>query len=104
MTRRYLSRADRRSEILVAATRLAERECWNHLGQREVAAEAGCSMSLIHRCFGSLADLRDAVMAHAVATENLAVVLQGLALRDPVALAAPIELRRAALLEVPDAE
>lgn len=104
MTRRYLSRADRRSEILGAALRLAERTCWNRLGQREVAAEACCSMSLIHRCFGSLADLRDAVMARAVATKNTAVVLQGLALRDPVALAAPIELRRAALLEVPDAE
>lgn len=103
MKRRYLSRADRRAEILDAATALAERDCWNRLGQREVAAEARCSMSLIHRCFGSLQGLRDAVMAHAVASENTVLVLQGLALRDPVALAAPVELRRAAL-EVPRAE
>lgn len=103
MTRRRLRPEGRRTEILDAALRMAERTGWNRLGQREVAAEARCSMGLIHYYFESLSQMRDAVMEHAVATENTAVVLQGLAMRDPVALEAPVELRRAAL-GAPDAE
>ena len=97
MTRERLKPDERRARILDAALGVAEREGYHTLRQRDVAAAARCSMSLIHWYWGGLPAMRAAVLARAIEREHLPVVLQGLAMRDPVALAAPELLRRAAL-------
>jgi AcrR family transcriptional regulator len=95
--RERLKPEERRARILDAALGVAERQGYHTLRQREVAAAARCSMSLIHWHWGGLPEMRAAVLARAIEVQHLPVVLQGLAMRDPVALCAPEELRRAAL-------
>lgn len=96
MSRIRLKPADRKSQILDAALRLAASEGLNQFGRDQVAALAECSVGLINLHFSTMCKLRRAVMGAAIATENLNVIAQGLIMRDPRACKAPEPLRRKA--------
>lgn len=66
----------------------------------EVAVEVGDSRQLVAYHGGGMLGIRRGLMRLAVDTEALPVVAQGLVARDPIALAAPQELRVAALRAV----
>lgn len=100
-----MSRRARHDEILAAALRLACDVGYTHVTRDDIALAAGCSPALVSEIFGTMVSLRRAMIRAAIANEVLAVVAQGLALRDPHALRAPQELREMAardMLETPN--
>jgi AcrR family transcriptional regulator len=64
-TRPRLRRAERRDQILAAATRAFARSGYAATGLDDIAAEAGISRVILYRHFDSKADLYRAVLDHA---------------------------------------
>jgi AcrR family transcriptional regulator len=88
---------DRREQLLKAAVRLSARGSYLKITRAEIATDAGCTTNLVTHYFGTVIQLRRAIMRRAIADNNLSVVAQGLAARDPHARKAPDELKQAAL-------
>lgn len=86
----------RRALILSAALSLAQVRGFQNVRQTDVAALAGTSRALVIHYFGTMDQLKTEVMREAVAREDRGVLLQGLVANHPEALAAPVELKRAA--------
>jgi len=95
--RQRLAPETRRGRILEAALKLAEKRGYGAITREEVAEAAGVSVGLVTWYFQGMAGLRKAIISRAVELENAAVVAQGLAARDPLALAADDSLKNAAL-------
>jgi AcrR family transcriptional regulator len=89
----------RAAQILAAAVEAARDHGYTRLTREQVAARIGVAPSLVPHYMGTMQSLRRKIMREAVRVECLPVIAQGLAVRDPHAMAAPVELRcRAALL------
>lgn len=93
-------RAQRRRDertvlILDAALVVAERAGYLTMTRRDVAREAGVSNGLINHAFVTMDALRGAVMRAAIERENIAIVRQGIAAGDELALSCPPDLREA---------
>lgn len=84
-----------RSRILGAAVTLASGEGYQWLTRGAVAAEAGLSPSLVSYHFGSMVELKRAVLRHAVDERLLPIVAQGLADQHPIVTSASADLRAA---------
>ena len=98
MAHKRLSPVDRKTEILAAALRVAEKPgSYAKLTRASVATEASCTEGLVSRYFGTMISLKRAVMRAAVHKENLAIIAQGIACNDAVAAKAPLNIRTAAL-------
>lgn len=85
----------RKDQLLKAALKVASRG-YRDLTRRSVAEEAQVSESLVSAHWGTMPQLRRSVMRQAVKDGNLAVVAQGLSMRDPVAMKAPLDLKEKA--------
>jgi AcrR family transcriptional regulator len=86
----------RHDEILDAALRVATLVGYNRMTRDDIALAAQCSPALVSEVLGTMPALRRCVMRQAVARGVLAVVAQGLALRDVYAMRAPESVRLAA--------
>ena len=87
----------RHADILTAALDLARAEGLGSLTRKRVAQAAAVSPGLVTFRFLSTSLMRDAVMQAAVDRADLRVLADGIALRHATALAAPVEMRMAAL-------
>lgn len=87
----------RTAQILAAAVEVARDHGYTRLTREQVAARIGVAPSLIPHYMGTMQSLRRKIMREAVRVECLPVIAQGLAARDPHALAAPADLRSRAL-------
>ena len=85
----------RRDTILTAAVRLAEKKGYTRITREEIATEADCSPALVSEMFGTMPRLRRCIQRAAVTNEVLAVIAQGLAVKDPHAMAAPDHVKAA---------
>lgn len=85
----------RKDHILKHAMKLAERHGYM-LTRDELARAAEVTPSLVTYHFHSIKGLREAIIERAINEENLKVLAQGLANSNPVALAAPPQLKQAA--------
>lgn len=83
--------------VLDAAMRVAARVGYQVMTREQVAQEAGVSVGTVNTSFGTMADLREEVICHAIKTENLALILQGLAAGDFNAKNVRPELKQRAL-------
>ena len=84
----------RRAQLIAAATRIAEDKGFMSVGRAEVAKRCGVSVALVAKYIAcSTEDLSTEIMAHAVERGIAAVVAQGLAVRHPLATAAPEEIK-----------
>lgn len=83
----------RRDQILDAAVAVAGRIGVYNMTRAKVADEANVSPGLVSRYFDAMWMLRTAVMREAVKQSHVAIVSQGLASGDPIARAAPQELK-----------
>lgn len=92
-----LTGREREAQILTAAVRVAARHGFSKFTLQQVANEAGVHKTLPLHYFGTMNQLRRKVMREAVKTGVLAVIAQGLALRDPHAQKAPPEVKAKAL-------
>ena len=90
-----LAEPDRKASLLRAAMPLAARHGYQNVTRDMVAAALGTAPSLLSRHWNR-EDFQRALMQEAVRTANLIVLAQGLALKHPAALAAPLEMRRKA--------
>ncbi|MCK5644889.1 MAG: TetR/AcrR family transcriptional regulator [Gammaproteobacteria bacterium] len=94
------SRADpalRREQILNAAVVLARTQGYAQITRDAVAEQAGVSMGLISRYFGTMKQLKRDVMRAAVRQEIPEIIAQGLANADRHARKAPPELKERAV-------
>lgn len=87
----------RAAQILAAAVEVARDHGYTRLTREQVAARIGIAPSLVPYHMGTMKAFRRTVMREAVRLECLPVIAQGLAVRDPHAMAAPPELRSRAL-------
>lgn len=86
-----------RERILSAAVSMTQTHGYKGATRDGIAKLAGVSSGLVNRYYGTMALLMAEVMRIAVEERNLPVVVQGLAHEDPVALAAPADVRAAAM-------
>jgi AcrR family transcriptional regulator len=86
----------RAAQILAAAVEAARVHGYTRLTREQVAARIGIAPSLVPHYMGTMGALRRKIMREAVRVECLPVIAQGLAARDPHAMAAPAELRQRA--------
>ncbi len=88
---------DRKNEILLAGLKAAERLGFTNVRQADIAKEAECGFGTVTLRWGTMAQLRRAIMRQAVKQESLSVIATGLAIGDPNAKKAPEELKKKAL-------
>ena len=84
---------DRTRELLGVALHLAAADGWRALTRESIAQAAGVSPGLVSARLGTMEALRRSVMRAAVRERVVAVVTQGLALRDRQAMKADETLR-----------
>jgi AcrR family transcriptional regulator len=65
--------------ILKAATSLAETRGYSYVYKRHIAATLGCGMGTVNYHWGTMTELRTAIVQRAVETKNKRIVLQALA-------------------------
>jgi AcrR family transcriptional regulator len=90
----------RKTKILNAALELAETHGFSIITRDQIAESVGCSTGIINFHFGTMKQLRRAVVGEAIRVRNLRVLAQALAINDPRARKAPEKLRRSAALSI----
>lgn len=94
---RRLAPDTRQADLLTIALTIARNEGFHAVTRKRVAQAARVSPGLVTFRFLSTDLMREAVMTEAVRIGDLSIVADGIALRNPLALAAPLEMRMAAL-------
>ena len=94
--RKRLEPGKRKDEILDAALALAKAQGYQSVTLEAIANKAQCSNGTVVHYFGTMTQLRRAVMRAAINRGELQIVAQGLAARDAQALNAPDELKERA--------
>lgn len=97
LDRYQAGRSERDEKILAAALDLAAAGNYRDLTRAAVAEHAGVSPGTVSNYAGDMDNLRVIIMQVAVARGLASIVAQGLAVRDPIALGAPDELKSDAL-------
>jgi len=87
----------RKEQILEAAVGIAAEAGLYTIRREDVALKAEVACGLVNRYFGTMNQLRRAVMRHAISNRNLSIIAEGIARRDPQAMKAPDDLRREAI-------
>lgn len=87
----------RKQEILTAAVAIAADKGYANVTRDDIAARIGVTGTAVQYHFSTMGQLRVAMMRHAVKTENLAVIAQGLAAKDVHAAKASAPLKKAAI-------
>lgn len=86
---------NRKLELLALGLALAEKEGIQNVSRAKLAERSGMSEALLSY-YWTATGFRADLLAAAILRENLTVIAQGLALRHPIALGAPLALRQAA--------
>ena len=89
-----------RDDLMTAALAVAHRDGYRQMSCDAVANEANCSRALITKYFGTMTQLRRAVMRAAVTRNHLPVIAQGLAANDAQAHEASTQAKYDALARV----
>ena len=87
----------RKEELLQVAASMAVTVGYRNLIRDDVAREAQVSPGLINKYFGTIGLLKKEVIKLAVKDWIPAIIAQGMAARDPVALVAPPALKKRAI-------
>lgn len=92
-TSRRLKPEERTELLLGVALKLAGKHGLSRITREQIAEAAEVSPALVSARLGTMAALRRSVMRLAVTRGNVALIAQGIAMRDPHALKASPELR-----------
>jgi AcrR family transcriptional regulator len=87
----------RRETILAAALILARREGYNRISRETIADAARCAPPLVSYYFGTIVQLRRAIMGEAIRVRDYRVIGQGIVARDSRALGVSDEMKDAAI-------
>lgn len=88
---------ERRAKVLAAAVALAQEDHFQFITRAGVAERAGVVDASVSHAFGSMPDLKRAVLAEAIRTENLKIIAQGMAEDHALTKGIPEALRQAAV-------
>lgn len=83
----------RKDHILTVAVGMAKTEGYNKITRDKIAEGAGVSMGLVTRYFGTMNQLKTAIMRRAIKQGIAEIIAQGLANGDDYAKKAPAELK-----------
>jgi len=92
----YNSTFEKREVLLSKVYKMAQDQGFDTLTRDTIAEYCNCAIGTINYHFHTMEKLRNAVMRKAVASKNLEIMSCGIASRNKVALAAPVELKRQA--------
>jgi AcrR family transcriptional regulator len=92
-----LTPKQRRVQIMDAALDVAERMGYHQMRREDIATKADVSNALVSKYFGTMKQMRRAVMRHAIKVERYKIIVQGLAMNDPTAKKADTEIKIKAL-------
>jgi AcrR family transcriptional regulator len=95
-----MSKNTLKTEILSAAIELAQSQGLNEVSREQIAALAKCSTGAVNLHFGTMQNLRRAIVGESIRIRNLNIIAQALVMGDPRARRAPDELKREALQSV----
>lgn len=90
----------RDQRILDAAIECAKESGYRHITREDVAARAGVAVGTVNNAYGTMLELKGAVMQAAVEREIIEIVAQGLADGSDIVRAAPAELRHRAFTHI----
>jgi len=83
--------------ILKAAIRIAREHGFQKITRELIANKAGVSTGRVSQAFGTMIQLRRAIMRFAIKREELEIIAAGLGIQDKTAMKAPEHLKRKAL-------
>ena len=78
---------------MLAAMAVAREVGYQGVTRNMIAARAGTSDALVTKRLGTTDEIAQLIMNEAVTRRDLTIIAQGLATNDPIAIAAPEELR-----------
>lgn len=90
-------RAKRREDILSAAIFLAERHGYRSIQRDAVADAADVAVGSVNHEFGTIEELKNAVVAEAIRVENLKIIAQAVVDGHPETAGLSPDLKRRAL-------
>lgn len=90
----------RKNDIIAHALVCAQKVGYQNVTRSEIAKQANVSDALVSAHFGTMQQVRRSIMRHAVKTECLEVVAQGLSHHDPIAKKAPEDVRQRAVRQM----
>jgi AcrR family transcriptional regulator len=88
---------DRKASILDAAIRMSRHYGYIEVTRADIAHAAECSEALVSSYFGTMTQVRRAVVRAAIQHRDLVIIAQALVAKDAQAMKAPEELRKAAV-------
>lgn len=83
----------RKDQILKVALDICEQKGYANLTREKIAEAAGVSPGTVSIHFGTMPQLKRAVMRSAIKNEVIPIVAEGLAAKDPHASKAPAEIK-----------
>lgn len=92
-TTKRLSKDDRKNDLLQTALDLSVKVGYTNVSRGALATEAGVSNALVTHYFGTMKQLKRAIMRSAIGRSIPEIVAQGLAIGDDNARKAPVELK-----------
>ena len=91
--RRRLAPEVRKEEMVLAAMAVAREIGYHQVTRNLIADRAGTSDALVTTRLGTTLEISQLIMREAIIRRDLAILAQGLLTNDPIAIAAPEELR-----------
>lgn len=89
---------DRNRRILNAAVLLSREDSYQWITRADVARASGVSGGTISGAFGTMADLKRAVIREAISSRILPIIAEALGARHPIAIEeCPADLKREAM-------
>lgn len=88
---------ERKEQILDAAILLARKQGYTHLTRLDIANVTGLSEGLVSKYFGTMPQMRRAILSAAIVRQDLVVIAQGLVAREAKVLKLPEATRRLAM-------
>ena len=92
-----MSTESRRNQILAVALKLAESDHYQSITREQISVKARTATGTINRVFGTMVELRDAVVLRAIEEECLPIIAQIITANDGCAAIIPLALKRKAL-------
>lgn len=88
---------DRKRQLLGHALLVSREHGYRNITRKQISDHGGVSATLITKYFGTVSNLRRAIMGEALRLGDLEIIAQGLVAKDPRAEKISDELRKKAL-------
>ena len=98
--KRYDDTTVRSDQILDAAITLAVAFGYDKVTREQIAMTADCSVGLVSKYYGTMLQLKRAIVSAAIVRENLTIIAQALVDNHTKVKSAPDELKRRAMSHV----